>query len=93
MFDVILAGRRVRNLKEKCFTAAILQQVKDIPSLIQFCSAEEASKLQGHGTTSDSQNASSYGKDSTRNQSTTDGPPLVSTGIGAPPVQAAGAAA
>ena len=90
VFNGILAGLRDQELKEKCHTAAVLKQVKDIPSLIQFFSADEASKSRGFGRVSNFPYKKSK-EDSTR-RTASDGPPSPETRNRCPNCSVAGAA-
>ena len=42
---MVLAGLRDRDLQARCTSQALLKQITDINSLVNFCTAEESSKL------------------------------------------------
>ena len=44
VYHVVLAGLRDREMQERCLAAAYMTTVTNLPQLVQFCSAEEASK-------------------------------------------------
>ena len=45
VYHVVLAGLRDRDLQAQCTSQALLKQTMDINTLVNFCSAEESSKL------------------------------------------------
>ena len=44
VYNVVLAGLRDRDLQERCTAQALLKNIKDISSLVSYCSAEEGGK-------------------------------------------------
>ena len=45
VYHVVLAGLRDRDLQARCTSQALLKQITDINTLVNFCTAEESSKL------------------------------------------------
>ena len=45
VYHVVLAGLRDRDLQARCTSQALLKQITDITTLVNFCTAEESSKL------------------------------------------------
>ena len=45
VYHVVMAGLRDREMQERCLAAAILKTIKDISSLVEFCSAEESGRM------------------------------------------------
>ena len=45
VYQVALAGLRDRDLQAWCTSQALLKQITDINTLVNFCTAEESSKL------------------------------------------------
>ena len=50
VYHVVLAGLRDRELQEACTTQALLGNVKNISTLIEFCTAKESGQLSASGT-------------------------------------------
>ena len=48
--NVTLAGLGNQKMQEKCFAAAYMKSISNVQQLVQFCSADEASKIQGSRT-------------------------------------------
>ena len=44
VYHVVLAGLHDRDMQERALSAAILKTIKDTPSLVEFCSAEESGR-------------------------------------------------
>ena len=68
VYHVFLAGLRDRDLQERCISGAILKTIKDIPSLVEFCSAEDSGRMPISGTVGGVQ--SKYKKQQRTHQST-----------------------
>ena len=49
VYNVVLAGLYDRDMQERAISAAILKTIKDINSLVEFCSAEESSRKSAPG--------------------------------------------
>jgi hypothetical protein len=47
VYNVVLAGLRDGELRERCLSAAYMRTVTNISQLVQFCSAEESSRAPG----------------------------------------------
>ena len=45
VYHVVLAGLRDRELQSRCTAQALLKNIKDISSLVAYCTAEESGKL------------------------------------------------
>ena len=45
VYHVVLAGLRDRDMQDRCLSAAIMKTIKDINSLVEFCSAEESGRM------------------------------------------------
>ena len=45
VYHVVLASLRDRDLQARCTSQALLKQITDINTLVNFCSVEESSKL------------------------------------------------
>ena len=52
LYHVVLAGLRDRDLQARCTSQALLKQITDINSLVNFCTAEESRKLGAAATVS-----------------------------------------
>ena len=50
VYHVVLAGIRDSELQEACTTQALLGNIKDISSLVEFCTAKESGQLGASGT-------------------------------------------
>ena len=50
VYHVVLAGLRDRELQEACTTQALLSNIKDISSLVEFCSAKESGQMSASAT-------------------------------------------
>ena len=50
VYHVVLAGIRDRELQEACTTQALLGNIKDITTLVEFCTAKESGQLGTSGT-------------------------------------------
>ena len=50
VYHVVLAGIRDRELQEACTTQALLGNIKDINTLVEFCTAKESGQLGTSGT-------------------------------------------
>ena len=49
VYNVVLAGLYDRDMQERAISAAILKTIKDINSLVEFCSAEESGRKSAPG--------------------------------------------
>ena len=45
VYHVVMAGLNDRNLKQLCMAQALLNNVKNINHLVEFCDANESGKL------------------------------------------------
>ena len=45
VYHVVMAGLRDREMQDRCLSAAIMKTIKDINSLVEFCSAEESGRM------------------------------------------------
>lgn len=45
VYHVVWAGLRDRDVQARCTSQALLKQITDMNSLVNFCTAEESSKL------------------------------------------------
>ena len=59
-YHVVLAGLWDRDLQERCNAQALLKNIKDLSSLVQFCAAEESGHLNNRGTVSGVRGKSTY---------------------------------
>ena len=50
VYHVVLAGLRDRELQEACTTQALLGNIKDIASLVDFCTAKESGQMSASAT-------------------------------------------
>ena len=50
VYHVVMAGLRDRDMQDRCLSAAIMKTIKDINSLVEFCSAEESGRMTVPGT-------------------------------------------
>ena len=50
VYHVVLAGLRDTTLQEACTTQALLGNIKDISSLVEFCTAKESGQMTASGT-------------------------------------------
>ena len=60
VYHVVLAGLRDKDMQEACTTQALLGNIKDIATLIEYCSAKESGQLGCSGTVGGVRNKSSY---------------------------------
>lgn len=45
VYHVVMAGLRDRDMQDRCLSAAIMKNIKNIGSLVEFCSAEESGRM------------------------------------------------
>ena len=62
VYHVVLAGLRDRELQEACTTQALLNNIKDISSLVDFCSAKESGQMSASATVGGIKSAYQAGK-------------------------------
>ena len=60
VYQVVLAGLRDKDMQEACTTQALLGNIKDIVTLIEYCLAKESGQLGCSGTVGGVRNKSSY---------------------------------
>ena len=62
VYHVVLAGLRDRELQEACTTQALLGNVKNIVTLVEFCTAKESGQMSASGTVGAIKSAYKAGK-------------------------------
>ena len=59
-YNVVLAGLRDKDMQEACTTQALLGNIKDIATLVEFCTAKESGQLCSSVTVGGLKNKSAY---------------------------------